>query len=293
MYSGGILTEAEVLAEDDQYESSLEGLPPDSIVPGRLGLVGGSVGSILAGLYVYQRHAWWAAEHRGGFHFHDDGGYSLHLDKVGHFHATYFQSQVLARALRWSGLSPEASALWGSVGAWIVQLHVEINDGFSELWGFDVKDVAANTFGSGYFYLRERTDFLDPVVLKFSYWPSPHLQDRGEYSFEGRPPSPIDDYSGHTYWVSLRVADLLPEAAAQVWPDWLTIAGGVSGDQLYTVDARRSYFLSLDLDLERIIPTHTWLGAQLVETLNFIRLPMPAIRLTPRPTVYLLYYGQK
>lgn len=278
---------------DLRARQGLRGLPPDSIVPLRLGLVSGTLGGVVAGLFIYQRHAWWAEEHRGRFHFHDDGGYSEHLDKVGHFHATYFQSKVISRSMQWSGLSPEASALWGTVAAWLLQLNVEINDGFSELWGFDVYDVVANTVGSGWFYARERVPELQPFVLKFSYWPSEHLMTNLDPNFADRPPTPIDDYMGHTYWVSVRVHDLLPDAAKGYWPDWLTLAAGVSGDQLYTEEAQRSYYLALDVDLERIIPVRTWLAAVGLEALNFIKLPTPTIRLHPRPTPYLLYYGQQ
>jgi hypothetical protein len=49
-------------------------------------------------------------------------------------------------------------------------LNVEINDGFNQLWGFDVYDVVANTLGAGWFYARERVrtgklDFQDLLVL--------------------------------------------------------------------------------------------------------------------------------
>ena len=118
-------------------ERGLAGLPSPTPVTSRLSMVSGLLTAGNAALYIYQRNDWWAAEHRTSFHFHHDGGYSVHLDKVGHLHATYLQAQLVARSLRWSGLSPEASALWGTVAAWTVQLNVEINDGFNALWGFD------------------------------------------------------------------------------------------------------------------------------------------------------------
>jgi VanZ family protein len=273
-------------------QRQLRGLPPDSLVAGRLALVAGALGATVAGLYVYQRNAWWAEEHRGRFHFQDDGGYTEHLDKVGHFHATYFQSMVVARALRLSGLSAAQSAAYGALAAWLVQLQVEINDGFSELWGFDVYDVVANTVGAAYFYGRERIPALDPFLLKFSYWPSEYLLEDIEKPGGTQSPAPIDDYLGHSYWLSVRVHDLLPESARPVWPRWLMLAGGVSGDRLYTPEQQRSYYLALDVDLERIIPARTWLAAAGLEILNFVKLPTPAIRLHPRPTLYLLYYGQ-
>jgi hypothetical protein len=272
---------------------ALRSLPPDSLVPVRLALVGATVGGAVAGLYYYQRHAWWAAEHRGSFHFHDDGGTSLHLDKLGHLHATYFQSKVLARSLRWSGLSVESAALWGAVASWTVQLNVEVNDGFSELWGFDLKDLLANTLGAGYFYLGERTNALDALELKFSYWPSERIRGRAGRPEFGPLPGPVDDYAGHTYWLSVRPGGILPGRAGELWPDWLMLAGGVSGDRMYTPDARRAYYVSLDLDIRRLLAANTWAGAHAGELLGFIKPPAPAIRLSPRPTLYLIYYGQR
>lgn len=272
-------------------ERGLAGLPSESPVTSRLRMVSGLLTAGNAALYIYQRNAWWAAEHRTSFHFHHDGGYSVHLDKIGHLHATYLQAQLVARSLRWSGLSPEASALWGTVAAWTVQLNVEINDGFNALWGFDPLDVVGNTVGAAWFYARERIPELRAFVLKFNYWPSGHRVDQGE-DFEGRLLSPVDDYMGHNYWMSVRVYDLLPESARRVWPEWLAVAAGVTAEQLYTEERHRAYFLALDLDLERIIPVRSWLAAVGLEALNFIKLPAPAIRLYPRFQPFLLYYGQ-
>jgi hypothetical protein len=260
------------------------------VVPTRLTTVAGTLTASALGLHLYQRQVWWAEEDRGRFRFHNDGGYALHLDKVGHAHGTYIQSLVIARALEWSGVSPGQAALAGSLGAFALQLNLEVHDGFNEQWGFDVMDVAANAVGAGFFYARERVPALQAIGPKFSYWPSDQFRAPRTGPATGQYPSPIDDYQGHTYWLSFRVADVLPEGAP--WPPWLAVAGGVSGDRLYGPEAQRSVYLSLDLDLERVLPAETWLGAQLREAFAFLRVPAPAIRLTPRPTVYLLYYGQ-
>jgi hypothetical protein len=275
-----------------ELESGLRGLPPDAVETTRLGLVVGGLAAGNMAAYLYQRHLWWGRDHLGGFRFHDDGGYSEHIDKVSHAYATYVQGMVIARSLRWSGVSPEASALWGGVAAWLVQLNVEIRDGFSEAWGFDLYDLLANTVGAGWFYARARVPALEPFVWKLAYWPSEHLWTHNDAAYGDRPASPITDYMGQTFWLSVRPGDLLPEPVRPDWPQWLAVAAGVSGDRLYTEEAQRSYYLALDVDLEHLIPARTWLAASGIELLNRLKLPAPAVRLHPRPTLFLLYFGQ-
>lgn len=279
------------LAEAEVSLPTLRGMPPDRIVRPRLAAVTGGLVATSVALHLWQRNAWWAEEHRTSFHFHDDGGYALHLDKVAHFHATALEAAVIARALRWSGLSDNASALWGAVGALALQTHVEIEDGHNALWGFDRLDAAANVLGAGFFYARERVPALDPFVLKWSYWPARVARGRDD-GIADRPNSFIDDYEGQVFWVAVRVADLLPEGARPYWPEWLGLAVGLSGQHLQTPEARRELFLSLDVDIPRLFPAETWLGQQLREFGNFFHLPAPALRLTPRLTPYALYYGQ-
>lgn len=279
------------LASGAEGVRPLRGMPPEEIVKPRLAVVVGGLAATSLALHLWQRNAWWAAEHRTSFHFHDDGGYALHLDKAGHFHATALEATVIARALRWSGLSHDAAALWGTLGALALQTHVEIEDGHNALWGFDRLDMLANVLGAGFFYARERLPALEPVVLKWSYWPARLLEGRDD-GFEDRPNSFIDDYGGHVYWVALRVGDVLPEGARPYWPGWLNLAVGVSGRHLQTPEAHRELFLSLDVDLVRLFPAETWLGQQLRELGNFFHLPAPALRLSPRLTPYALFYGQ-
>jgi hypothetical protein len=263
--------------------------PPDKIRAGRLAAVTGTLGAIQLGLFVHQKHAWWAEDHRGSFRFHDDGGYSLHLDKVAHFHATALQAQVISTSMRWSGLTNNQSIFWGTMASLALQTHVEIQDGYNELWGFDPYDMLANVLGAGFFFAREHVPALQPFVLKWAYWPSPHLTRHHDEAFSDRPPSFIDDYLGQTFWVSARVHDLLPDGAKPYWPPWLCVAAGVGGADLYTEHARREYFISLDVDLPRLIPASTWLGRQALEVLNFLHLPAPAVRISPTFRLFPIY----
>lgn len=269
----------------------LRGLPPDRIVVPRFAAVTGVLAAGSVSLHLWQKNAWWADDYRTSFHFHDDGGYALHLDKVGHFHATYLEAFVIGRSFRWSGLTDNQAALAGAVGALALQTHVEIEDGFNALWGFDVYDMAANVLGAGFFYARERIPALQPFVLKWSYWPARVATGRDGTVAE-QPNSFIDDYAGQHMWVGVRVHDLLPDGAKPYWPAWLGLAGGVSGRYLQTDRARREYFVSLDVDLTRIFPQDTWIGQQLMEFGNALHLPAPAIRVSPEVTVFGLHYGQ-
>jgi hypothetical protein len=271
--------------------TALRGAPPDRVVGARLAAVGGALAAGSLTFHLWQKNAWWADEHRTRFHFHDDGGYALHLDKVGHFHGTYFEALVIGRSFRWTGLTENRAALAGALGALALQTHVEVEDGFNALWGFDVYDMAANVLGAGFFYARERVPALRPLVPKWSYWPARVAAGR-DGTLPDQPNSFIDDYAGQHMWLTVRVHDLLPDEARPYWPAWLNVAGGVSGRHLQTDRARREYFLALDVDLPRLFPQETWLGERLVEFGNALHLPAPAIRISPRVTLFGLHYGQ-
>lgn len=283
---------------------------PDSVSQGiRWGRFAGVTSTLAAsytGLFLFERAQWWDGE-GSGFHFDSHLNYARNFDKVAHFYAGDVQALINARLFEWSGVSHEDAALWGAVTSLAAQTHVEIHDGFSRTWGFDWYDQAANTLGAGWFYAHDRVEALRRFDVRWSYYPSDvwldNLEDR---KAEGN--MFADDYSGHSYWVSMRVYDLLPGALGRYWPKALNVSVGASlhdwSDDSWSdwerpegpgkdFDAYVAYYVSLDLDWREIIPRGTWLGRTAGDLLNRYHLPFPAVRVWPEPGVHLVFVGQE
>lgn len=104
-----------------------------------------------------------------------------------------------------------------------------------------------------------------------------------------------NDYSGHVYWVSMRVWDLLPASVQPYWPRFLQLSAGVSlnrWEEYPDSDAYLSTHISVDVDWREIIPRESWIGRTMGDLLNRYHLPAPALQITPRPGVRLLFVGQ-
>lgn len=220
---------------------------------------------------------------------------------MAHFYATGVQALVNARLLKWSGVSSFQAAAWGSVTGLLAQTHVEIHDGFHAKWGFDWYDQAANVLGVTWFYARERVKPLRRFTVRWTYAPSKRWRAEDPQSLMF-----ADDYSGHTYWISMRIWDLLPSTLQEMWPPFLQLSAGTTlnkwsegtGDREApggpgpNPTAFRSYHLSVDLDWKALLPQDSWFFRSLSDALNKIHFPAPALRVYPRPHVHFVFIGQ-
>ena len=257
---------------------------------GRLAVVGGTLLGGMAAIHIYQQNGWWK-DHRQPFHFQEDLGYGLNVDKIGHFYGASVFAFVTQKSTEWANV-PEQDALWIGAGASLLfQTYIEVEDGFSD-WGFDRVDFATNVGGVlwhvGKYYLPSLQNF----DLKLSYHPSPLLgSDRG-IGFKGQQHLMIDDYEGQTFWLSVKVNNLIPKSLEPYWPDFLCLAVGYGARDIGTTaaDPYRVYFLALDYDMTKIIPQNTGFLRTLGQALNFIHLPAPAVRISPSAIWYGLYF---
>ena len=285
--------------------TGVQGLNPQSGIRwGRFAGVTTAMAASYTGIFLYEKSQWWDGQ-GSGFHFDSHLNYARNFDKISHFYAGEVQALINTRALEWSGVPHGNAALWGSITSLAAQTHVEIHDGFSRSWGFDWYDQAANTLGAAWFYAHDRVPTLRRFDVRWSYYPSnvwlDNLEARQE---EGN--MFADDYSGHSYWMSMRVHDLLPGAAGRLWPEALHVSFGASlhdwTDETWSdwqngrgpdPDAYVAYYVSLDLDWRKIIPRDSWLGRSTGDFLNRFHLPFPAIRVWPEPGVHLVFVGQE
>ena len=251
----------------------------------RLALVAVGIAGGAAAIYAWEKSRWWEGG-LGPFQFDDHLDYAANMDKAAHFYATDVQALGATRALEWAGVRREHAALGGAVAAWLMQLQVEWHDAFYPQWGFDRYDVAANTLGAGWFYARERLPALRRFSVRWGY--VPRTADPALWFDE--------DYQHHTYWLSARVADLLPERARRLWPEALALSAGVAVADWDPADphdtGHAELYLSVDLNYDVLLPRRTLLGRTVADVLDRFHLPAPAVRLAPEPRFYLLFWGQ-
>jgi hypothetical protein len=256
----------------------------------RFALASGILTTSYVGQYIFERKKWWSGT-TVPFHFDSKPSYARGMDKMAHFYGAEVQALTNARLLEWSGVPSKKAALWASVLSLAGQTNVEIHDGFNPRWGFDVYDQLANTMGVAWFYAHERVPALRRFDIRLSYWhPNlrPFNKDKNITPF-------TNDYSGHAYWVSMRVWDLLPDGVQRYWPRFLMLSAGVTVNDWTRYpdsDAYLSTHVSVDVDWREIIPRDSWIGRSTGDLLNRYHLPAPAIQVTPRPGVSLIFVGQ-
>ena len=243
----------------------------------------------LAALYLGTN--WYAGEELSPFHFFDDRGEWLQVDKFGHAMGAYQASRWMIGLYKWSG-TPKKEALWiGGLSGFLALSSVEVLDGFGKKWGFSWSDIGANFVGSALAVGNQALWNEDRLQLKVAWQPSPYARVDSLQDLFGStwPEWLLKDYNGHSLWLSCRVHSFLPEGSVKrIWPRWLNIAvgygaegmiGGYGSDPPAAIAAReyRQYYLGLDLDLAGI-KTRSGLLHTLLNVASIIRIPAPALR---------------
>lgn len=250
------------------------------IDPLRAAIVGGIYGGVIVGLHMNMSGAWW--EDRGEFKLKNDWDDVLQIDKAGHAFSGYAMAYGFGEGLMAAGIAWEPATIAGGTLGLLYQSYVEMEDGFSEGWGFSLTDMAANAFGSGLYVAQFYSPFLQNFTPKYQYVPP---------SWIGVPRSSttwIDDYNSSTMWLSVNLHNLLPERTAAVVPPWLELAFGygirADGEKL-----TRRFIIAIDYDLRQVLPEggHVWNWFR--QTLNFVKLPAPAIEFSSGAKFHLLF----
>ncbi|MDR8394049.1 YfiM family protein [Aliifodinibius sp. S!AR15-10] len=249
--------------------------------------ISGGLAVSYTGLFLYIEDRWWSSP-KVPFHY-GEHFYAKGFDKLGHFYASKTQAMAISRLYELSGLSRNKSILLGSGLALTVQTLIELKDGWITP-GFDRYDQLSNLVGIGWFLARENSDFLQRFNVRWMYYPSETRYRQP--AFQNRK---LADYNGQSYWLSMRMWDLLPSKLQPYWPRFIQPAVGVSLND-WPSTARDpsylSYHLSLSLDFKEIFPQKTAFGRIMGDVFNSIYLPAPAFELHPNPSFKLIFYGQ-
>ncbi len=261
----------------------------DTVNSKRLTVVVGS-GALLyttsmVGLYA----SWYADYDFEPLHLFDDNDAWLQVDKAGHAYSAYHISRVGMKSFQWAGVKDNHAAWYGFGASMLYMTSIEILDGFSSGWGFSMGDFGANVFGAS-FMLGQHFAFNEQrILLKYSYHPTEFAQYRPDLLGEPGIRGFFKDYNGQTYWASVNIESWYKKNT--FIPNWLNVAfgyggsgmiGGSSnpviydGQQMPYFDRYRQYYLSLDIDFERI-PTNSKFLKTVFVFANMFKLPFPTL----------------
>ncbi len=239
----------------------------------------------MTGLY----YVWYADYPKSEFHFFNDNGQWLSMDKVGHTVASYWIGRIGYESLRWSGVQRKKAIWYGGTWGLAYLTSVEIFDGFSEEWGASVGDLAANTLGTTIFIGQQLIFDDQPFTFKFSFHPTEYADYRPDLLGESFIQQMLKDYNGQTYWLSGNIASFLPESSR--FPEWLDVSFGYSGEGMLGAESNppeyngeplpyyerySQYILSLDIDLTKI-KTRNETVRLLLNMIGYVKVPFPAV----------------
>jgi hypothetical protein len=246
-----------------------------------------------AGLYpisMYWLYTKWYQDYpQSSFHFYDDSGEWLQMDKVGHMLGAYTIGKAGMRAFQWAGEDRKKAVWYGAGIGFAFQTTLEIFDGFSSEWGFSWTDIAANTLGSAALISQQLVWDEQRIVFKYSFHQSDYEQYRPDELGKNLPENILKDYNGLTYWASINPHSFMEKDSK--FPRWLSLGVGysaegmtgaysnpseVDGEPVPQSDRYRQYYLSIDFDLSRI-ETKSKILSGFFKLINFIHLPAPAI----------------
>lgn len=239
----------------------------------------------------------WYTKETAKFHsvdFYLDFQRYKQMDKLGHFTDAYFVSDLTSKAYRWSGVSGESSVWFGALTGWLWTLQIEFFDAHSPRWGWSWGDILANTVGAGFFIVQQfNNDILGGIQPKYSY----HLSNEWDkYGNKTSGRNLVQDYSGMTFWITINPHHYFSDSWKQKYPEWLAPLGiavgfGVNNVIFDSLHGEREIYIGLDIDLRKIpIGDDIGIIKFIKSELNFIRLPLPAIRITPTGIWYGLYF---
>jgi hypothetical protein len=241
-----------------------------------------------AGSMYILSNTWYEDKERVPFHFYNDNGAYLQVDKFGHMFGSYVYSYIGYHGLLKLGATRKNALIFGSTLGFVLQLPIEIMDGIHEGYGFSWGDIAANAMGSALVAGQELLFREQVVKYKFSYWESNYADNSNGYFGETTMSRFFNDYNGHTYWFSMPVNKIVFKDQL---PPWFSFAFGYSANGMYgeyenvtsyngvaipETERYRQFLFSLDIDWTRINTNSRFLKV-LFTGMTFIKLPFPAL----------------
>jgi hypothetical protein len=266
--------------------------------------VGSAVTLVSGASFAYLHHEWYAPYKGSSFHYFNDNGEWLQMDKLGHAYSSYQGGRLMMEAFQWAGFSKKYCLAAGAYGA-LYMTGIEIMDGYSSGWGFSLGDEVADFAGAGLAISQQAAWSEQRVLLKFSYWPSGLAKYNPALLGDDSPSRVLKDYNGQTYWLSVGPAMFSQHKSA--FPRWLNFCAGYGANGMIggfennkpAVDKNgnpvkfertRSLYLSLDINLSEIRTKSRFLKT-LLSIVNVLKFPAPAVEFNSKGVkFYPVYY---
>lgn len=240
---------------------------------------------------------WYKNYAQTNFHFFNDNGDWLQVDKAGHFFSAYNAARLNTELWKWAGLSKSHRTWMGGLSGTAFLTAVEVLDGFSSGWGFSMGDLAADLAGSGSYIAQELLWNEQRIHIKFSFhrvsYADASMRARADALFGSSTAERIlKDYNGQTYWASVNLKSFFRKSNLPAWFN-VALGYGASGmlggtenilrDKNGTVVFNRTevprlrhWYLAPDIDLTRIKTKSRFLKTTFF-LLNAFKFPAPSI----------------
>ncbi|WP_243739434.1 DUF2279 domain-containing protein [Flavicella sediminum] len=241
---------------------------------------------------------WYADFPKSKFHFNNDNKDWLQMDKMGHMMTSYYIGKLGMSSLDWAGSSKKQQLVYGATLGFAFLTAVEVFDGYSKEWGASPGDILANAAGTGLLVGQELLWNEQRIKLKYSFHRTSFAAQRPNTLGSNFSEELLKDYNGQTYWLSANIWSFHKKSN---FPKWLNIAIGFGAQgMLYSQNKNqelslptpyRQFYAGLDVDLTKIKTKSKFLKA-LFNTINFIKIPAPAIEFTSKGKIktHLLYF---
>jgi len=237
------------------------------------------------------------------FHFDKSINGYLQVDKLIHSYITYLSTDIFYNELKNANIEHKKALILGGSMSLLMLTQKEIFDGFCEEGGFSWADIAADALGSSLFIGQELLFNEQLIRLKSSFSRSDYASMANGFLGNTVIESYLNDYNGHTYWISLNMRRVFPESKL---PEWISIAGGYSANGMFgefrnieifngveipDTKRYRQFLLSADIDWSKIRVQSGFLRT-IFRGLNFIKIPFPAVEINTQGNLkgYWLYF---
>ncbi|MFT6746464.1 MAG: hypothetical protein ACJAZ2_000803 [Glaciecola sp.] len=256
-----------------------------------IGVSGVSI-ALYGGTMLGLSTVWYKDYDQVGFHFTNDNLHWLQIDKFGHAYSSYVFSKLGMEALKRTGLGNKKSAIMGGIYGFTFLTTIEIIDAHYSIWGFSSGDAIANALGPALLVGQQLLLNDQYISYKYSYRPSEFVDLRPNIFGGNAFNQVVTDYNGQTYWLSLSLGSVIPKK--KHLPKWLCVSAGYGaygllsakenptfdnlGNPYPVFDRTRSYYLSLDIDFDKI-KTKNKVLKTVFSFLNLVKVPFPTFEI--------------